>query len=124
MQVKIKISLLITSFIISVITVIILFSGCGKRSISKSDINENKEIVIKKCIKLCNNLKNKIDMGSGPCLSELNISWGVDDWVCDVAHWPRQNIDNLARNQCQNFRQGKSKHFVEVDEECNFIRAI
>ena len=69
------------------------------------------------CIALCRSaLSNGQDLSSGPCLSN-NITQG---YVCDVAHSPRQDVDNLPRNQCPAY--GPGKHFVEVDLGCNFIR--
>lgn len=35
-----------------------------------------------------------VDMSSGPCLSNEIIP----DWVADVAHWPRQEVDNDPAN--------------------------
>jgi len=60
-----------------------------------------------------------IDMSGGPCLSNEIIP----DWVADVAHWPRQEVDNDPVNQCPAYRQGRAHHFVELDQEGNFIRA-
>ena len=59
------------------------------------------------------------DLSNGPCLSDQMI----EDWVCDVAHSPRQDVDNLPENQCPAW-QVTAHHFVEVDPECNFIRAV
>ena len=61
---------------------------------------------------------------NGPCLSDNNSEWNIADWVCDVAHSPRQDVDNLPENQCQAFRNSQAHHFVEVDSSCNFIRAV
>ena len=58
------------------------------------------------------------DFDQGPCLSN-NIA---PDWVCDVAHNPRQPIDNDPANQCEAFLAGQAHHFVEVDGNCNVIR--
>lgn len=59
------------------------------------------------------------DLSAGPCLSnEL-----AHDWVCDVAHSPRQDIDNLPENQCSAYREGRAHHFVEVDENCELIKS-
>lgn len=60
-----------------------------------------------------------VDMSRGPCLSNEVIP----DWVADVAHWPRQAVDNDPANQCSAYREGKAHHFVELDPEGNFIRA-
>ncbi len=69
------------------------------------------------CVKTCQEAKTKgQDLTSGPCLSNKII----DQWVCDVAHKPRLDVDNLDKNTCPEF--GKSAdHFVEVDEECDVI---
>ncbi len=60
-----------------------------------------------------------VDMSRGPCLSNEIIP----DWVADVAHWPRQAVDNDPANQCPAYREGRAHHFVELDPEGNFIRA-
>jgi len=59
------------------------------------------------------------DFSSGPCIAEDLMP----DWVADIAHNPRQAIDNLSENQYQNFREGRVHHFVELDPDGNFIRA-
>lgn len=71
------------------------------------------------CIEECKKeLSNGRDLGNGPCLSnEIML-----DWVCDVTHNPREDIDNIEENQCSSFREGKAKHFVEVDTNCKFIK--
>jgi hypothetical protein len=61
----------------------------------------------------------EIDMSTGPCLSNKII----EDWVFDIAHNPRQEIDNEPENQCSAYREGKAHHFVEFDPEGNLIRA-
>jgi len=60
-----------------------------------------------------------IDMADGPCLSGAIIP----DWAADVAHYPRQPVDDLSANQCQSFRDGEVGHFVELDTEGKFLRA-
>lgn len=52
-----------------------------------------------------------IDLNNGPCLAEEIIP----DWSVDVAHNPRLKIDDQIENQCQNFRNGKTHHFIELD---------
>lgn len=59
------------------------------------------------------------DFSAGPCLSERVI----DDWVVDLAHNPRTEVDNQPENQCQNYRNGIAHHFVELDLEGNLIQA-
>lgn len=58
------------------------------------------------------------DLSKGPCLSNAVIS----GWVADIAHNPRQPIDDVPENQCQSYLQGTVKHFVELDPQGNLIR--
>jgi hypothetical protein len=62
---------------------------------------------------------NGTDLSSGPCIAEEAIS----DWSVDIAHDPRQKVDDQPENQCQSYRHGKTHHFVELDPEGNLIRA-
>lgn len=59
------------------------------------------------------------DFSAGPCLTE-NL---MPDWVADIAHNPRQAVDDNPENQCQSFRVGQAHHFVELDPDGAFIRA-
>jgi hypothetical protein len=62
------------------------------------------------------------DLSRGPCIADpLPILDG--DWVVDVAHDPRQDVDDEPENQCKSYRDGDSDHFVELDPEGNVIRA-
>lgn len=63
-------------------------------------------------------LVNDLDLTSGPCLSN-NL---IPDWVLDIAHNPRQAIDDQPENQCSAFREGKAHHFVELDPAGNVIK--
>ncbi len=96
-----------------VITIILLSSCIQQKS------KENPAITA--CISLC---KDRLNSGSGlsngPCLSNEIYP----DWVCDVVHNPRQQVDNIPKNQCPVFGEGTAHHFVEVDEKCGFIRAV
>lgn len=59
------------------------------------------------------------DFSAGPCLREELIP----GWVLDIAHDPRQPVDELPANQCQSYRAGRTSHFVELDPDGNLIRA-
>jgi hypothetical protein len=59
------------------------------------------------------------EIANGPCLSESLTS----GWVADLVHNPRQAVDDEPANQCQNYRNGTAKHFVEIDLNGNFVRA-
>lgn len=71
------------------------------------------------CIAECKSrLQAGEDFSNGPCLSNVII----EDWVCDVAHKPRQDIDNQPENQCSAFRAGQAHHFVELNINCDIIK--
>lgn len=58
-------------------------------------------------------------LANGPCLAgEI-----IPDWSADIAHQPRIATDDDPRNQCTEYREGKTHHFVELDEDGNFLRA-
>jgi len=59
------------------------------------------------------------DLSNGPCISN-NL---MPDWVADVAHDPRQEVDNFPENQCAAYREGNAHHFVELDPSGSLIRA-
>ncbi len=100
---------------------IILVSGC----VDVYVFPEDEDIEVEMCRELCETkLSAGEDLSNGPCLSDDNPNWDVEDWVCDVAHSPRENVDNIPENQCREFREGRAKHFVEVDPECKFIKAV
>ncbi len=59
-----------------------------------------------------------IDFSTGPCLTnDLD-----QDWVADLAHNPRQDLDDFPENQCPAFIEGRATHFVELDLEGEVIR--
>ncbi len=97
-------------------------AGCETRAGQCVEIYDRESQAQQKCRQLCMNTDE--DLSSGPCLSDDNPSWNVSDWVCDVAHSPRQSVDNLVENQCSAYREGLAKHFVEVDTNCNLIKAV
>ena len=105
--------------IILLILSVILIAGCTQQTQEVTDV---KQQAISLCVQICQ--KTNKDLNNGPCLSDDNPTWNINDWVCDVAHSPRQDVDNLPENQCQEYREGKAHHFVEVDPNCNLIRAI
>lgn len=57
----------------------------------------------------------------GPCIAESLP--GLDNWVADVAHDPREDVDDDPANQCQRYRDGEAEHFVELTPEGELIRA-
>ncbi|MDP7282321.1 MAG: hypothetical protein QF475_01640 [Candidatus Undinarchaeales archaeon] len=98
-----------------IIASIILVSGCTSF--------EEKVTVEEHCILHCQAaVQAEEDLSAGACLSDNNPEWTVDDWVCDIAHNPRTDVDDQPENQCEEYRNGNANHFVEVDTECNLIK--
>jgi hypothetical protein len=60
-------------------------------------------------------------LSAGPCISESLP--GLSDWVADVAHDPRQDVDDEPSNQCRRYRDGEAHHFVELSPTGELIRA-
>ncbi|MCD6558247.1 MAG: hypothetical protein J7K31_04455 [Candidatus Aenigmarchaeota archaeon] len=110
--------ILIASFIIGIIAI----SGCVQQQTGQTKAEDTvKEQATELCIAACQSAKESgVSLDNGPCLSEEI----VEDWVCDIAHNPRQPIDNEPQNQCSSYRTGKTHHFVELDTDCELIRAI
>jgi hypothetical protein len=61
------------------------------------------------------------DLDVGPCIAEELPD--LPDWVADVAHDPREDIDDEPENQCQRYRDGEASHFVELTPEGELIQA-
>ena len=59
-----------------------------------------------------------LDLTTGPCLGES----AETGWAFDIAHLPREPIDDLPENQCPAYRAGKIQHFVELDTRGAVIR--
>ena len=57
------------------------------------------------------------DLTDGPCLGRV-----LPDWVADVAHDPRTDVDDDPANQCADYRSGEVDHFVELDPDGEVIR--
>ncbi|MBN2042652.1 MAG: hypothetical protein JW754_02500 [Candidatus Aenigmarchaeota archaeon] len=101
---------------------LVLASGCVS---SEPPVGNSPEDAKAKCVYLCQFEKARgTDLTNGPCISDGSDDWEVPDWVCDVAHDPRLAVDNLMENQCEDFRNGRANHFVEVNPECNFIKSV
>jgi len=116
----------------------VMVSGCAKtaankntNSVSAVDIvtgaadikikeKADKDLAVAKARELWRiQFQMEADLSAGPCLSN-NV---IPDWVADIAHSPRQEVDDKPENQCSAYREGTAHHFVELDAEGNLIRA-
>jgi hypothetical protein len=61
------------------------------------------------------------NLADGPCIAESLTD--LPDWVVDIAHDPREDVDDDPANQCQRYRDGEASHFVELTPEGELIRA-
>jgi hypothetical protein len=59
-----------------------------------------------------------VDFSRGPCLGVV-----LEGWLADIAHDPRQDVDDEPENQCEAYRSGVDGHFVELDPAGDLIRA-
>jgi hypothetical protein len=59
-----------------------------------------------------------VDFTNGPCLGVIEPGW-----VADVAHDPRQPVDDEPENQCEAYRNGEADHYVELDPDGELIRS-
>lgn len=85
----------------------------------KPGLDREIDNAVKKAFDVYKNRKTAgTDFSSGPCLTNDLMP----DWVVDIAHNPRQKLDDLAENQCPAFIEGRAKHFVELDLEGEVIR--
>jgi len=104
--------------IIAIFPCLFFLTGCfGGEDGLISDAQRDRAIT--SCQNQCEAEKRYGDLADGPCLSnEIQ-----PDWVCDIAHSPRQTIDEYSENQCSAYRSGEANHFVELDTNCRLIRA-
>ena len=124
-------------FFILIIGFVFILSACKKKEENKNSLvndivdvttgigavkikeKADEKLAIAKAIELWRvKLLSGEDLSDGPCLSNKIIP----DWVADIAHDPRQEIDDLPQNQCSAYREGTAHHFVELDPEGNVIR--
>lgn len=92
------------------------FSANSPKSVPKSEIDTavNQAQLIYRQKKLSDE-----DFRAGPCLSNDLLP----GWVVDIVHSPRVEIDNLTKNQCPAYLEGRAKHIVELDLDGNLIGA-
>jgi Tfp pilus assembly protein PilP len=96
----------------------LVLSGCGGGSPSQ-DVRDR---AVNEAMAAYRQAKaDGTNLSRGPCIAEQLP--GLADWVADVAHDPRQPVDDVPANQCRRFRNGQAHHFVELDTSGNLIRA-
>lgn len=100
-------------YFILILIVGTLLAGCSNTATA----NPNDE-VLKSAINLYLQKKQAgVDFKDGPCLGTI-----APDWVLDIAHNPRQDIDDKPENTCADFATGKAHHFIELDPNGELIK--
>ncbi|HEX7104056.1 MAG TPA: hypothetical protein VF201_15535 [Nitrolancea sp.] len=99
------------------IFVLVSITACGGSSVSK---DERTRAVSAAQVAYATAQAKGTDFSNGPCISEQLAD--LPDWSVDVAHDPRESVDNQPANQCQAYRQGTTHHFVELDPNGKLIR--
>jgi len=103
---------------IGVVVVVAALGGCGGDDASSDETDQ----AVAAAMDAYQEAQAKgVDLSSGPCIAEQLP--GLDEWVADVAHDPREDVDDQADNQCRRYRDGDASHFVELTPEGALIRA-
>jgi hypothetical protein len=93
---------------------LVLAAGCG----GDDDGGEREQAIAAAHLAYEEAIAEGRDLADGPCLGVV-----LDNWVADVAHNPREEVDDRPENQCEAYRSGEAEHFVELDPEGELIRA-
>lgn len=89
----------------------------GNPSETPSEVRVQQDLILQ-AQKMYESVKSQ-DLSNGPCLGLITNN---PDWVVDIAHSPRQEVDNLSVNQCADFAEGRAHHFIELDPDGNIIK--
>lgn len=126
-----KLPIILVAIIIAIFLAIAYLAFFQKRAVAPTNLTdmesptpspesfEIEDEILKNALNLYSSKKQAgIDFTNGPCLGNAN-----NDWVVDIAHNPRQEIDDEPNNQCVDFLKNRAKHFIELDPDGNLIRA-
>jgi len=119
---KAVVSIVVFLLMLFVVVMLIMKFTAGPENESKSSgkkITSFEEDLVQQAQHIYEQKKNqKVDFSTGPCLSDNLASL----YVVDIAHDPRQAIDDLPENQCPAFISGQISHFIELDPDGQLIR--
>jgi hypothetical protein len=101
------------------ISITLAFAGCGKGE--QVDPSGRERAVDEAQAAFREAELSGTDLSTGPCISESLPT--LPDWVADIAHDPRESVDDEPANQCQRFRSGEAHHFVELAPDGQLIKA-
>jgi hypothetical protein len=104
--------------IVATASVALVLPGCGGDDVSEKQ-RDRAIAAAKQAYEEA--VMRREDLDVGPCIAEELP--GLPDWVADVAHDPREDVDDEPGNQCRRYREGEASHFVELTPEGELIRA-
>lgn len=78
--------------------------------------------VKEEALKLYNQKKADGMEFNSQCLGTIEV--GGEKYAVDIVHVPRTEEDNLPENQCEDYRTGKVKHFIELDKDGNVLKIV
>ena len=103
----------------AILAATLLFAGCGGGGTQQNPSGSQR--AVDEAQAAFRQLKGTgVDLSAGPCISESLPS--LPDWVADIAHSPRQAVDDLPANQCARYQSGQAHHFVELTPSGTLIR--
>jgi hypothetical protein len=107
--------------VIAIVSAAVL-GGCGGGGSSSTSASSDQAKAIAEAQAAFGRAQAKgVDLSTGPCIAETLPD--LPAWAADVAHDPRQPIDDQPANQCASFRAGRTHHFVELTPDGTLIRA-
>jgi putative VirB-like lipoprotein len=101
------------------IVALVLLAGCSATGDAEEEGVKGSAVTAAKAAYEKARLEGR-DLSKGPCIAD---PLPVPNWVADIAHDPRQPVDDEPENQCSTYRSGEAEHFVELDPEGHLIRA-
>lgn len=98
------------------VIVIVLILTAKTQPNNPAPIADNLDIS-KKAVEMYQKAKEQgVNLSNGPCLGV------IDGYAVDIAHLPREKVDDLPENQCPDYNNGKLKHFIELTPLGTIIR--
>lgn len=74
-------------------------------------------------INCSNYLFGKLAIGSDVRINSQCLGT-CGNYAVDIVHAPRIEEDNLIENQCEDYRNGKVSHFIELDNTGEIVRIV
>ncbi|CAN5748588.1 hypothetical protein BH23CHL2_BH23CHL2_14640 [soil metagenome] len=111
----------LTRLICGMFVILAVMAGCISDGNADADAEERERAIAAAMERYEEVAASGMDLSNGPCIAEELED--VPGWSVDIAHDPRQEVDNDPANQCQAYRDGRTTHFVELDPDGELIRA-